>query len=235
MKSERLIVLLLIVMVGLQGFSMYRQGAAIVPSAIGSRQGQPQRPLLRDAPVGSVVDIGKRPTEGNTKARVVLIEFSDFECPFCSRHANGVGVELDDEYVKTGKVLHVFVNNPLPVHREAKMLATAAMCSEEQNTFWKMYHQLFEKKPKEKADLAVLAKGLNLDIAKFQKCMDKGEMTGEWIDKDVQLAKSLNLGGTPSFAIGVVDDSGQVKLARLIVGAQPADVFKKEITSMLSK
>jgi len=163
-----------------------------------------------------------------------LVEFSDYECPFCARHSLTVAPIIKKEFIDTGKVRHVFVNNPLPFHSHAHILALAALCAGEQKTYWEMHDVLFQKKPIETKDIATAAESLGLNVERFQHCVERSPEGEERINKDIQVAKDLKLTATPSFAIGVADSAGRAVLKRIIVGAQPAEIFSKELNATLS-
>src|SRR6185295_15547740 len=116
--ANRITVVLLTLTVLLQGVILYRQGGRTPP----------KRESVLDAPKGTPLQLNRWPSEGNEQAKVVLIEFSDYECPFCARHATSVAGELKREFIDTGNLRHVFVNLPLPNHKNATPLATAAVC-----------------------------------------------------------------------------------------------------------
>src|SRR5579871_2935080 len=119
MIFNRIVLLLACVTVLMQGLILYRQAG--VSRQADNRTMKP--PALQDVPKNLVIDIGGHPVEGDGAARIGLVEFSDYECPYCRRHTESVGVELKKRFVVTGMIRHVFVNNPLPIHRNAKLLA----------------------------------------------------------------------------------------------------------------
>lgn len=114
MKNNRLVVPLLVATVIMQGILLYRYHTARMPV-------QRQDPV-RNAPKGTTLDMLGLPVEGDPHARIVLVEFADYECPFCARHATTVGADLQSEFIANGKIQHVFVNNPLPIHENARFL-----------------------------------------------------------------------------------------------------------------
>jgi len=214
--------------------SVLMQGANLWLKRSGPSR-RPARQPVTDAPSGATIDLSSRPTEGADNAKTVFIEFSDYECPFCIRHATSVGNEIDKKFVQTGKIRHVFVNSPLPIHPNAKMLATAAICAGLQGHYWMMHESLFSKKPSSKDQVLPLATEMNLDDAQFKKCLD-GDTTAEvQIAKDIEDFKKLGLTGTPAFAVGHVDGSGRITLDKLIQGAQPLSIFETAINDVLNR
>src|SRR4030066_1699916 len=103
------------------------------------------RPAAAPAePQNVVLNIYKAPFKGNKNAKLTLIEFSGFQCPFCSRHVQQTMPQLEKDYIKTGKVKYVFFDFPLDFHKNAFRAAEAADCAREQGKFWEMHDKLFE-------------------------------------------------------------------------------------------
>jgi protein-disulfide isomerase len=235
MKTDRVIVVLLTLMVGLQAATMIWQRPQ-APSEMPGRQGQQQRraPVTK-APEGAVMDLAGLPIRGDDRAKVVLLEFSDYQCPFCSRHAEGPGREVDEQFVQTGKIRHVFANNPLPIHKEAKLLATAAICAGDQGRFWEMHDGLFEAKPNSSSGVLTIANDMKLDSKQFSQCLADTKGANARITKEMGKAKEFNLTGTPAFAIGRIEaNSTTIKIETLVLGAQPFGVFEKAINDALA-
>ena len=173
------------------------------------------------------------PTEGDIGAKVVLIEFSDYECPFCQRHASGVRREIQEHYVATGLILQAFANNPLPIHPDARFMATVAICADAQGYFWEIHDRLFESKAATRGTVMTLVEDLDFDRPTFESCLDESPLPAEIIDRDVKSALALGLTGTPGFAIGRIDSEGFVEVEVLISGAQAFSVFQAALDSML--
>jgi len=192
------------------------------------------RPSVTEAPQGVVIDLAGLPTKGGKNAKVVLVEFSDYECPFCRRHANGVGKQLETSFIDNEEIRHVFANNPLPIHPDAKFLATAAICAGQQNHYWEMHDSLFSETPMTKDQIVMTAEKLNLDSVRFMTCLDYSPEPDSIINRDLQSAKSLGLNVTPAFVLGRVDSKGHFRGDRIISGAQPFAIFDKEIKAALS-
>lgn len=223
MNLNRLIVAMLALTIALQGILLYQQRKIVVkPPA--------DRTALSDAPKGSVVTLDGLPIRGNPQAQIVAIEFSDYECPFCSRYATTVAKEVDDRFIRTGKIQYAFANNPLPMHRNAQLLAMAAICSGEQNHYWEMHDGLFLDKPQDRTAIVRVAENLGVANPKFEACLD-GPIVSQ-IGKDQKVAQQLNLTATPGFAIGIKESTGRVTIKKLIIGAQPIEVFEKAILSV---
>ncbi len=163
------------------------------------------------APTGEVpmgVDADGNFFRGDPNAKVTLVEWSDFECPYCGRHATETGPLLDENYIATGKVKHVFRNLPLSFHPYALPAASAAYCAGQQDPalFWGMHDWLFANQSVWSSDADApgmfrdQAMALNVDGAKFDACLTAPE-TAAALDKDLAEAAKLEIAGTPSFYI----------------------------------
>jgi len=164
------------------------------------------------------------PVEGDPNAPVTIIEFSDFECPFCGNFYKNSLSLIRKDYIETGKVKIIYRDYPLSFHPEAQKAAEASECADEQGKFWEYHDKLFENQ----ADLSVAnekkwAKELGLDSAKFDQCLDSGAMASE-VAADFSDGQSIGITGTPSFLIN----------GKAVVGAQPFSVFKQVIDAELA-
>jgi len=162
------------------------------------------------------------PAKGPAAAPVTMVEFSDFQCPFCAR-VNPTLKKLEEAY--PGKLRIVFRDLPLlNIHKNAGHAAEAAQCAHDQGKFWDMHDRLFANQAKlAPTDLKEHAVALGLDAAAFNQCLDSGKYTAEW-RKDAEEANRLGLSGTPAFFIN----------GRLLSGAQPYEAFAAVIDEELS-
>ena len=181
------------------------------------------------------INISKEPIKGDRKAQVVLIEFSDYQCPFCSRFGADTYPQLDTEYIKTGKIRYVFRDLPLDFHKQAFKAAEAAHCAGEQGRFWEMHDHLFQnQKALAPEDLTKYAEALQLNGSSFQQCLDSGRYAAD-IKKDITEANNVGITGTPTFLIGVIQPGdATVKVSKKLVGAKPYAEFKAAIDSVLN-
>jgi protein-disulfide isomerase len=145
--------------------------------------------------------------KGNGAAQVVVYEIADFQCPFCARFAQEVYPRIDSAFVRTGKVQWIFVNLPLPNHANSFAAAEAAMCAGGAgDKFWPMHDLLFGRQrswsmlPQPAATFSAYAKEAGADMAAYQKCTDS-DLTAALIVRDVMLASSVKVTGTPAFSI----------------------------------
>ncbi len=179
------------------------------------------------------VGLDDDPVKGERGAPLTLIEFSDYQCPFCARHFRETMPQIEAEYIKTGKVKYVFRDFPLDFHKEAFKAAQAAQCAGEQGKYWEMHDRFFaNQRALSLADFAADAKALNLDVPAFSACLDGGKYAEE-VRKDLAEGKAAGVNGTPAFFLGVAEGN-QIKSARFLSGAQPYANFKAAFDALLS-
>jgi protein-disulfide isomerase len=169
------------------------------------------------------VDIAGAPAFGKDGAKVTIVEFSDFQCPFCSRGADVV-TELKKKYGSKIKV--AFKHFPLPMHREARPASEASMCVNEQSAdkFWKYHDLVFKNQDKlDDASLAKYAKDVGADAKKFEDCYKSGKYK-EAVQKDLDYGEKIGVKSTPTFFV-----NGQ-----LIAGAVPIESFSEIIDEELN-
>ena len=175
------------------------------------------------------------PVKGNPDAPITIIEFSDFQCPFCARFTAQTLPALDENYIETGKVKLVFKDLPLRIHSNARAAHIAAECADEAGKFWEFHDILFlqqnqwQSKTSTNLETVLInfATGLGIDREEFKTCIKSGEIAGE-VQLDTLEAASNDANGTPTFFIGNEND-GYVK----VVGAQPYSVFQRIIDDKL--
>jgi protein-disulfide isomerase len=185
------------------------------------------------APPPSTLRIAGEPAQGSASARVVLIEFSDYECPYCATYATEVLPQVAAQYIATGKVRYVFRDYPLPMHANAGRAAEAAHCAGAQGKFWEMHDLLFTNAAALEVDkLPGYAKTLGLDGKAFGACLSSGRFAAD-IRQDVAEANAAGVNSTPSFFVGLAQPDGSVKLVRRLNGARPFADFRAVIESAL--
>jgi protein-disulfide isomerase len=162
-------------------------------------------------PPSAQVDISKAYTHGSTDAPVVLVEFADYQCPYCQK-VNPQIQQLKKEY--GDKLTVVFKDFPLPMHHGSEKAAEASRCAGEQGKFWEYHDVLFYSKLTEVDALKEHARVLKLDGDRFDTCLDGGTEAAA-VKKDLDEAKSLGLTGTPSFFVNGHFFSGVVDYAAL--------------------
>ena len=177
---------------------------------------------VRLEPPRMTVDPGPRPARGGARAPVTLVEFSDFQCPYCGRAAP-VLKRLEQRYAEKLRVY--FRDFPLQIHPLAPKAAEAGACAAEQGRFWDMHDRLFEKQDELQVPaLKKHAADLGLDPQRFDECLDSGRHEGAW-KKDVEDGTRYGVSGTPAFFIN----------GRMLVGAQPYEAFVGVIEEELQR
>ncbi|HVU52707.1 MAG TPA: thioredoxin domain-containing protein [Polyangia bacterium] len=166
------------------------------------------------------VKIGDAPTLGPSNAKVTLVAFSDFQCPFCSRAVPTLK-QVEDTY--KGKIRVAFKNMPLPFHDKAHLAAEAALAANEQGKFWEMHDKLFaNQQALDRPALEKYAEELGLNMSKFRAALDSGKFK-ERVDREAKEGNGFGATGTPTFFIN----------GHILVGAQPFDAFKTAIDAEL--
>lgn len=168
---------------------------------------------------------------GKENAPVTIVEFSDYECPFCKRFYDSTLPQLKSQYIDTGKVKFVYRDFPLSFHQNAHIEAEAAECAKDQggNTAYFKYHDEIFKRTTSNGlgiavdQLSVIAKNVGLDVTKFNTCLNSGTFKSE-VDKDIQDGVSAGVQGTPGFIIN----------GKFVSGAQPFSVFQQVIEAELN-
>jgi protein-disulfide isomerase len=169
--------------------------------------------------------------KGDMTATVGMIEFADFQCPFCAKFARDIFPGLSKKYIETGKLLFAFRHFPLSIHQYAPGAAAAAECAGQQGAFWSMHDKLFtDPTHLDPASLEGNAQTLKLNIDAYDKCVSAHQAV---VDDDTALARSLQIKGTPVIIIGRVDGT-QLRPTKLIVGAQTEQEFEVPIESVLA-
>jgi protein-disulfide isomerase len=165
--------------------------------------------------------------KGDPNAPVTMIEFGDFQCPFCGRYASDTNPQIEEQYIKTGKVRFGFVNFAF-LGSESTWAAEAAECASDQNKYWEYHDKLYNSQSGEnqgafsKDNLKKFAQDLGLEPKAFNNCLDSGKYTS-LIQTDTQASGAFGVQSTPTFLI-----NGQA-----VVGAQPFAVFQQTIDPLL--
>jgi protein-disulfide isomerase len=192
-----------------------------------------KREVVSDIDV--VLDVAGDPVKGSPDARLALVEFTDYQCPFCGRHVKSVLPPLLKDYVDSGKVRYVIRDYPLPFHKDARNAAYAAHCAGEQGKYWEMHDVLFgNQKALGRDKLSEHAGNLELDVAAFDECVDSGRYAGK-VDASLKDGARATVRGTPSFVVGMVGADGKVKGTKIIRGAVGLSVFKTTLDEALNK
>lgn len=198
--------------------------------AADSQQNQPQveKPTVLGEAERAKILADPAGAKGNPEAPITIVEFSEYECPYCQRYVSEAYEQIFEEY--SDRVYYVFRDFPLPFHSHAQQLAEAARCAGDQNAYWEMHDLIFAERDdwvgsEDAGDwLASVMAKLGLDASAFQTCLDSGKYV-QAVEDDIALGKSVGISGTPSFFI-----NGQ-----MLVGAQPFTAFQSIIDKELEK
>lgn len=183
-----------------------------------------------------VLNINDSPFRGDRSAKLTMIEFSDYQCPFCARHFREILPQIEREYIKSGKVKYVFRDFPLEsIHKEAFKAAEAAHCAGDQGKYWEMHDQLFANQHALGLEgLLLHAQGLGIDLQGFRRCLDSGKHATK-IRQDIADGQKAVVNATPTFFLGLTEpNDSKVKALRVIRGAQPYVRFKEAIDGLLA-
>lgn len=170
------------------------------------------------------VEVGNAPMTGGKDAKVTIVEFSDFQCPFCAKGAD-VLKEIKKKY--GNKVKIAFKNFPLPFHNHAETAAVAGLCANEQGSeyFWKYHDEMFANQDSLDAEgLKKMAKKVGLKADAFEKCLGENKYLAQ-VKADMEEGRKVKVKSTPTFFIN----------GKLINGAQPLDVFSEIIDEEMAR
>ncbi len=222
------------VSIGLIGVIIgYAIGSASPDAAPQAAPQAAQQPTVAAAPAptpsGDVkaVDPEVDNVRGDPDAVISVIEYSDFECPFCQRHHPTMAQLLEDY---DGKINWVFRHFPLSFHPNAQKAAEASQCARElggNDAFWEFSDIVFEKGP-DNAQLGTYAEEIGLDAQAFKDCVDSGKYT-KYVQDQIAEGQAAGVRGTP----GNIVYNNETKESRIISGAQPLANFKVVIDEML--
>lgn len=188
----------------------------------------PTAPQPSAAIVYEPVDPAKDWIKGDADAPVTIIEWSDFECPFCGRFYTQTLGQLESEYIDTGKVKLVFRDFPLSFHPQAMPASQAAECAGAQGMFWEMHDRIFDNQAGLSSGVySTWAAEFGLDVDAFETCMADPAVTAE-INADMADGQKATITGTPGFL--VINEDGE---ALKISGAQPFSAFQTAIEAQL--
>lgn len=212
--------------------TMIAAGSAILwwlyqAPTVSQRPSTPSIPLPNDP-----VSLEGAPVEGSTAAKVGMLVFSDFECPYCRTFAQEILPSFRSKYVNTGLVKLAFRHLPLPNHPWAKPAAEFSGCAAEQGRFWTAHDKLFATSERDDAALLSLAASIGLDMNRYSDCLAR---IGTTVDSDRDLARRLGISGTPAFLLGKLQSDGSMKVVTIIRGTQPISAFASAIDPLLDQ
>jgi len=160
------------------------------------------------------------PTRGTPGAPIVLVEYTDYQCPFCNRVQPTIAA-LMERY--DGQILHVFKNLPLPNHNQAQLAGEAAYCAQDQGKYWEFHDWLFQnQRTMNRESMIAQAGEMGMDSEVFEACIQNQTYAGRVVS-DAQEARSFGITGTPGFLVN----------GRVLTGAQPLETFEQVINEEL--
>ena len=177
--------------------------------------------VLLDPPRQEIAVLEIDPVKGPTDAPIEIIEFSDFQCPFCER-ATETLAQLIERY--GNQIRFVYKDYPLPSHEHAFKAAEAGNCANDQGRFWELHDTMFASQSAlDVASLKAYAAELGMDAAAFSACLDSGKYAGE-VQRDLAVGQSYGVSSTPTIFVN----------GRVVMGAVPIDVFDQIIREELA-
>jgi len=196
-----------------------------------------------EATRGSVTDVSLdvpvagRPMKGSAQATVAIVEFSDYQCPFCGRYVAQTLPQIASEYITSGWVQYFFVNFPIEsLHPLAFRAHEAALCAGEQGKYWEMHDRIFaNQRALAPEDLTGYARAIGLEMEQYRPCFESGR-TAAKVREDQALGQRAGVRGTPLFLVGTIEPGAtSVQAVRAISGAQPFALFKQTLDEVLGR
>lgn len=185
----------------------------------------PPQPEVLGKSINEAGGVGTLPMKGDEDAPVTIIEFSEYQCPFCGRYVQDTLTKIEKDYIETGKVKYYFRDFPLAFHQYAQKTAEATRCANDQGKFWEYHDKVFEDSENLSLEnLKKWAADLKFNTVQFDECLDSGKHE-EAVKKDFSDGQSAGVRGTPSFFIN----------GKILRGAQPYEEFKKVIDEALAE
>ncbi|HXT69714.1 MAG TPA: thioredoxin domain-containing protein [Vicinamibacterales bacterium] len=184
--------------------------------------GPPEGPLPKNP-----ISLVGTAMEGNPAAPMAVVVFSDFECPFCRSFGGTILPTLRSDYISTGRILVSFRHLPLPGHQAARPAAQAAVCAHAQGRFWSLHDKFFA----DPVTLRAVDKAMGEiggDMEAFAACRSS-EATAQVVESDLELAKLLQIRGTPTFLAGTNDGGKAVNVTKRFTGAASYESFVQQL------
>ena len=195
-----------------------------------------QRPALGGVATTRPVraSVADAPMLGRADAPVTLVEFSDYQCPFCQRFFATTLPTLKKDYIDAGKVRYVFRDFPLEMHPHARKAAEAAHCAGEQGKYWEMHDMLFQHQAAlAPPQLAEHARTVGVDEPKFAECLSSGRYATR-VERGLTDGAAAGVQGTPGFVVGRTQ-TGDIVEGTPIRGALPLETFRRIIDQILAE
>jgi protein-disulfide isomerase len=202
------------------------------PTANDNAPAAPEEPT---GPLTAEIDVAKIPVLGKEGAKVAVIEFTDYQCPFCGQLFTNAFPSIKKDYIDTGKIRYYVKDFPLTqIHPQAQKAAEAANCATDQNKFWEYHDKLFANQTALAVDdLKKYATELGLNAGTFASCLDSSKYKDK-VASDQKAGEGYGVRGTPSSFVGILEGD-KVKNALPVSGAVPYETFKTTIEDVLKK
>lgn len=197
----------------------------------GRSSDNPPRPTIR--PPAALQSVRDAPVSGAKDAKIMIIEYSDFQCPFCAHFANDVFPELKSKYLSNGRVGFAFRHFPIVgTHPRSMEAAVAAQCAGRQGKFWEIHDHLFHTQPSAITwDFFKMVSEYGVDTNKWKACVNNDGKNQ--VASDLRDALTIGVSSTPIFLVGLRRDNDMVRITDVIVGAQPPSEFERVIEHLL--
>jgi protein-disulfide isomerase len=176
------------------------------------------------------------PFMGELNARLTVVEFSDYQCPYCGQYVRETMPQIVRDYVKTGKLKYISGDLPIEeIHPQALKAAKAAACAGEQGKYWEMRDQLFKNQNAlGQGELSLHAQAIGLNVLPFQRCLFSEKYDAR-VREGREVASVLGIRGTPSFVIGLTEaDGSKMQVLKVVVGFQSYPNFKEVLDRLLT-
>jgi protein-disulfide isomerase len=234
---KNVIIATVVIGVGGAGWRFYTVQQAILEEL---RSGAQRGTAAKQVPgrldlAGKEIDLKDLPQAGDPKARIVLVDVSDYQCPFCQRFFSDTYPALQSDYVQSGKIRYTHIDLPAEApHPLAMKAAIASHCANDQGAYWKMHDNLFKQRVEKPEDITAAGKASSLKMQEFNDCVASEKHIQDIIARRLEFMK-LGIMGTPYFVIGVVKPgSSKVIVKSTVMGAMPLANFKKQLDEALS-
>lgn len=192
------------------------------------------------APTGNVplspIPLSGAELKGSRTAAVAVVEFSEFRCPFCARFARETFPMIEQEYISRGQVLWAFRHLPITaLHPDAMEIAAAAACAGMQEKFWPAHDVFFQLERALRVEtLEATLVGAGVQLHAYSSCM-KNQQGLAKVGRDMEIATDLDVSGTPTFMVGIVQSDGTLKVTERLAGSRPFSSFKQALDLALAK
>ncbi len=171
---------------------------------------------------------------GKETAKYAIVEFTDYQCPFCLKHRKKTFPLIKQQYIDTGKIKYFIKDFPLNFHSQAKNASVSSLCAGQQGHFWEMHELIFDNNRKLSEELFVqFAVQIKLDVSNFKKCLSSAEAK-KIVDNNISEGELIGVRGTPAFFVGKIKDNKLVDI-RALYGAQSFSSFSRIINTLMQK